>query len=148
MFFGRHEATGLIDSGASTDFIDSSFVRCCELTLAPSSRSIKLADGSLVNAQGQAVTTCGLVAAKGDPIPYAATFTATPLEGYDMILGMSWLRAHDPLIGWNSRSITVRPLGTKVQRLIRPLECLSEEPIVAWPLSRSRDFAAPTGGGR
>ena len=131
MFFGRHEATGLIDSGASTDFIDSSFARRCELTLTPSSRSIKLADGSLVNAQGQAVTTCGLVAVKGAPIPYAATFTATPLEGYDMILGMSWLRAHDPLIGWNSRSITVRPLGTKVQRLIRPLECLSEEPIVA-----------------
>ena len=131
MLFGRHEATGLIDSGASTDFIDSSFAQRCNLTLTPSSRSIKLADGSLVNAQGQAVTTCGLAAAKGDPIPYAATFTATPLEGYDMILGMSWLRAHDPLIGWNSRSITVRPLGTKVQRLIRPLECLSEEPIVA-----------------
>ena len=130
-YFGRNEATALVDSGASTDFIDPAFARRCDLTLTPSSRSVKLADGSIVNAQGQVATTCGLAAAKGDPIPYAATFTATPLEGYDMILGMSWLTAHDPLIGWNSRSITIRPAGTKVQRLIRPLECLSEEPLVA-----------------
>ena len=130
-FFGSHAATALLDSGASTDFIDPAFARRCELTLTPSSRSVKLADGSLVNAQGQIATTCTLAAAKGDPIPYAATFTATPLEGYDMILGMSWLTAHDPLIGWNSRSITIRPAGTKVQRLIRPLECLGGEPSVA-----------------
>jgi len=108
-FFGQHAATALIDSGASTDFIDPAFARRCDLTLTPSSRSVKLADGSLVDAAGQVVATCGLAAAKGDPIPYSATFTATPLEGYDMILGMSWLTAQDPLIGWNNRSITVAP---------------------------------------
>ena len=64
-FFGRHQATALIDSGASTDFIDPAFARRCELTLTSSSRSVKLADGSIVDAQGQVHLTCQVDRQKG-----------------------------------------------------------------------------------
>jgi hypothetical protein len=130
-YFAGHAATLLLDSGASSEFIDPAFARRVGLTLTPSSRTVKLADGTVVNAKGQVATACTLAAAKGDPISFDATFTATPLEGYDAILGMSWLAAHDPLIGWSNRSITIRPAGTKIQRLIRPLECVDDQPNIA-----------------
>ncbi len=122
--FAGHEATLLLDSGASSEFIDPDFARRCGLELTPSDRTVKLANGSIVAAAGSTTTTCCLDAAKGAPVPFSATFTATPLEGYDAILGVSWLEAHDPLVGWRDRSITVRAPGG-VPRLIKPLECLA-----------------------
>jgi hypothetical protein len=112
-FFAGQAATLLLDSGASSEFIDPKFATRCGLTLAKSERTIKLADGAIVDAQGCVDTECSLEAAKGAAIPFTALFTATPLEGYDAILGVSWLEAHDPIIGWKNR-------------LIKPLECLED----------------------
>ena len=111
-------------------FIDAAFARQCGLTLSPSDRTIRLADGSISKVAGQTTATCSLAASKGSPIPFEAEFTATALESYDIILGMTWLVAHDPLIGWKDRSITLRTPGHP-QRTITPLECLSEESTVA-----------------
>ena len=108
-------------------FIDTDFARRCGLDLAASNRTIRLADGSIAKAAGRATATCLLEASKGSPIPFEASFTATALESYDAILGMTWLTAHDPLIGWKDRSITIRTPG-RPHRQIRPLETLSESP--------------------
>ena len=108
-------------------FIDTEFARRCGLQLDASDRTIRLADGSIAKAAGRTTATCSLDAAKGSPIPFEACFTATSLESYDAILGMTWLAAHDPLIGWKDRSITLRTPG-RPHRLIRPLERLSGEP--------------------
>ena len=126
-YFNNQVATLLLDSGATSEFIDPAFARRCGLELTPSANTVRLANGTIVPAQGQVNSACSLEAAKGDPIPFNATFTATPLEGYDAILGMTWLTKHDPIIGWSNRSITIRPAGTKIQRLIRPLECIEDE---------------------
>ena len=91
---------------------------------------MKLADGSIVSATGQVTTACELEAKTGSHIPFTSTFTATPLEGYDAILGVSWLATHDPLIGWSNRSISVRTPG-QVPRLIKPLECIEDQPRAA-----------------
>ena len=124
-------ATILVDSGASDVFIDTDFARRCGLTLKSSDRTIRLADGSTARAAGCMTATCSLEAAKGSPIPFEANFTATSLESYDAILGMTWLTAHDPLIGWRDRSITLRTPG-RPHRLIRPLESLAvDSPSVA-----------------
>ena len=111
-------------------FIDTEFARRCGLELTASDRQIRLADGSLAKAAGRTTATCSLAAAKGSPIPFEASFTATSLESYDAILGMTWLAAHDPLIGWKDRSITLRTPG-RPHRQIRPLESLSESPQMA-----------------
>ena len=129
-WFAGQKATILIDSGASDVFIDTDFARRCGYQLAASDRTIRLADGSIAKAAGRTTATCSLAAAKGSPIPFEASFTATSLESYDAILGMTWLAAHDPLIGWRDRSITLRTPG-QPHRLIRPLEALSDSPGVA-----------------
>ena len=129
-WFAGQMATILLDSGASDMFIDTDFARRCGYELAASDRTIRLADGSIAKAAGRTTATCSLAAAKGAPIPFEASFTATSLESYDAILGMTWLAAHDPLIGWKDRSITLRTPG-RPHRLVRPLESLSESPGVA-----------------
>ena len=130
-YFAGQTATILIDSGASTEFIDPDFARRCNLSLTDSDRIVKLADGTVVAALGSVATDCSLSAATGTPIVFRSTFTATPLEGYDAILGMTWLNAHDPIIGWKNRSITLRTPGSPA-RQIRPLECIeSDQPSVA-----------------
>ena len=127
-WFNGQVATILLDSGASDVFIDTEFARRCGLELTASDRQIRLADGSLARAAGRATATCSLEAAKGSPIPFEASFTATSLESYDAILGMTWLTAHDPLIGWRDRSITLRTPG-RPHRLIRPLEVIASESL-------------------
>ena len=127
-YFAGHAATLLLDSGASSEFIDPEFARRCGLTLTPSGRSVKLADGSIVAAQGQVSTACDLDAKTGPALPFTATYTATPLEGYDAILGVSWLAAHDPVIGWASRTLALAAPGGGPRRIITPLAVVDEEP--------------------
>ena len=120
-FFSGQAATLLLDSGASGQgFIDPAFAARCGLELLSSDRSIKLANGTIVPAAGQVAADYALAAASGAAIPLKSTFTATPLEGYDAILGMSWLTEHDPVIGWKNRSITIRPADGPA-RHIKPL---------------------------
>ena len=124
---GGTAATFLLDSGASTDFIDPAFAQKCGLTLSTSDRTVRLADGTVVAASGSAATTCTLASANGAPFTFNSTLTATPLGEYDAILGMSWLSTHDPLIGFRNRSITIRdPASPKKQWVLRPLEVVSD----------------------
>ena len=129
----RDESTVLmLDSGASSEFIDTEFVRRCGIPLTPSDRTIRLADGTIVPADGEAMISFTLEPSSrnGAPIPFTARFTATPLEGYDAILGMSWLDTHDPIIGWKERSIEIRTAGRKSQ-FVRPLEHDKSRPVIA-----------------
>jgi hypothetical protein len=95
----------MIDSGASSEFIDPDFARRCCLTLTPSNRTVILANGSTAKAIGQVSVTFGLTAAHDKPAePFTVTFTATPLVGYDAILGITRLERHDVKIKWNVRA--------------------------------------------
>src|SRR5665647_3531472 len=87
--FAGHTATILLDSGASSEFIDPEFARRCGLALTPSSRSVKLADGTLVAARGQVTSACELDATKGAPLTFTSTYTVTPLEGYLSLIHIS-----------------------------------------------------------
>ena len=102
----------MIDSGASAEFIDTEFARRCGLELEPSTRTIRLADGAIAPAHGQVTLSYSLVAASGQrAAPFSAAFTATPLKGYDAILGLSWLAEHDVHICWQNRTIEIRQQG-------------------------------------
>ena len=87
-YFDKQETTFMIDSGASSEFIDTEFAQRCGLTLTPSDSTIRLADGTVVPASGQTTIDFTLAAKQGESlIPCTATFTVTPLKGYDAILG-------------------------------------------------------------
>lgn len=119
-----HQAIFLLDSGASGEFIDTDFAARCGLKLTASDRTIRLADGSIADASGHVTTDWDLAPQAGAPLAFNSSFTATALSNYDAILGMSWLEAHDPLIGWRNRTITVRSPG-QPHRCVKPLECLN-----------------------
>ena len=142
-----HKSIALLDSGASgVGFIDPTFAAKCGLALTPSEHTIKLADGTIVPAAGQVSVTYHLAATTGQPIPgpFTSTFTATPLEGYDIILGVGWMAEHDIKVGWRDRSIEVRTAG-KASRHIRPLNVIRSSPSVdasllaEWP-AQSRSY--------
>ena len=121
-----HNAIALVDSGASGCFMSTLFAKKIAIDTRPSDRTIQLADGSITTADGTVTATGSLDAKKGAPIPFTEDYTLTPLESYDIILGMPWLTKHDPVIGWANRSILLRTPGT-APRAIRPLECLDEK---------------------
>ena len=121
---GSQRFTALVDSGASgSGFINPAFAARCGLALSPSANSVQLADGQCVPAAGQVAVSYTLAPTTGAPISFTSTFTATPLESYDIILGVGWLADHDVLVGWNSRSLEVRSPG-RASRHIRPLEVI------------------------
>jgi len=119
-------ATMMIDSGASSEFIDEEYARRCGLVLSPSDCTIRLADGTVTPALGQVTLSFSLGVATGKPAPvFTAVFTVTPLKGYDAILGLTWLAEHDVLVGWRNRTIEVRTDGMPSFH-IKPLECTGE----------------------
>ena len=120
----RQDARILLDSGATSEFIDSDFAKRHGLRLEPSNREIKLADGSIARAEGQVTIEWDLAAHKGAPLPFSSTFTVTSLGQYDAILGMTWLTKNDPIVGWRSRTLEIRPEAgdpLKVPRLVLSL---------------------------
>jgi hypothetical protein len=123
---GDEPCVALLDSGASgAGFIDPTFAARCGVVLGPSDRLVQLADGSTVRAAGQAEIHYTLTASKGPPVPFRSVLTATPLQGYDFVLGVGWLAEHDVLVGWRNRSLEVRTPG-RPPRHIRPMEVVDD----------------------
>ena len=88
----------LLDSGASTQFISSDFVRAHNLPVHPLENKLRvvMADGRMVLASQY----CELKFAFGDFSP-TIRFVVTPLQSsFRCVLGMSFLREHNPNIDW------------------------------------------------
>jgi hypothetical protein len=124
----------MIDSGASgTGFIDPTFAARCGVALRPSTRRITLADGSAVQAAGEATITYTLSSkacqgsAETPPVRFTSTFIATPLAPYELILGVGWLAQHSATIGFRERSIQLHVDGQGEQHCIRPLSRCNDD---------------------
>jgi len=118
----------MIDSGASgMGFVDPVFVQRCGATVRPSSRRIILADGSEVQAAGEATLSYSLDAftcarkESTPPVRLTSTFIVTPLAPYELILGIGWLQQHHVSIGFREKSIQLRIDGSGPVQCIRPL---------------------------
>ena len=127
---GPHRFTALVDSGASgPGFINPTFASKIGLTLAPSRNTVQLADGTVVSAAGQVSVDYTLAPSTGASISFTSLFTTTPLESYDIILGVGRLEDHDVLVGWKQRSLEVRTPG-RAPRHLRPIEVIAgTEPV-------------------
>jgi len=119
----------MVDSGASgMGFVDPLFVRRCGAPVRLSSRRIVLADGSEVQAAGEATLSYSLQAftcgskEHTPPVRFTSTFIVTPLAPYELILGVGWLERHHAHIGFRERSIQLRVDGVGPQQCICPLE--------------------------
>ena len=105
---GGHTASILIDSGASLDFINRSFVEKYGLCITPSSicDRVRLADGSTrtCNTATTALVSLGEFSAPRQ-------LHIVELGTQDVILGQAWLRDLNPDIDWRTQSIRARTQG-------------------------------------
>ncbi|SOV09705.1 uncharacterized protein UDID_19292 [Ustilago sp. UG-2017a] len=97
----------MIDSGATTNFIDSRFVTLHSppLTSKPLTETLLLADGKTQVIISKEVQLSCLVA---ELFPSDITFQVTDLGLCPIILGLPWLKGANPSIDWKSGNITMR----------------------------------------
>jgi len=99
-----HPATVMIDSGSTGNFINSSFVRACNISTSPSkNRIVTLATGAN-ESSSRVVAKAPIVleSYKGN-----IDLMVLPLAGYDAILGMQWLKYHKASIDCSSNSVHI-----------------------------------------
>jgi len=106
---GMHDNTtvnAMIDSGATEDFIDQEFCNKCQIrtTKAKNPREIYLADGE-PSSMGP-VTHIATVPIDIGAHKEITTFQVARLQNHEVILGMPWLKNHNPRIDWGQGKIT------------------------------------------
>ena len=96
----------IVDSGATDDFIDSEVCKKhgIKMIRAKNPRAIYLADGK-PSAMGP-VTHMMEVPIDVSNHRELATFQVVNLQHHKVILGMPWLREHNPTIDWRDKKIT------------------------------------------
>ena len=96
----------MIDSGATEDFIDQEVCNKhgIKMIRAKNPREIYLADGK-PSTMGP-VTHMTKVPMDISSHRELATFQVANLQNHEVILGMPWLRKHNPTIDWNDKKIT------------------------------------------
>ena len=96
----------MIESGASSQFIDLDFARSLNLNLNLKNKpeDLVLADG-LMSKVGQITHTCTLNLTIDQHLE-TLTFQVTKLAGWNLIVGKLWLRRHNPRIDWCLNTIT------------------------------------------
>ena len=104
----KHKAVVMVDSGSTGDFISEEFVqrnklvsRCYE-----NQKKVWLADGKehTIKCYVESNVTLGNLTEK-------AELAVIPLVGYDLIVGIPWLKRHSPVIDWNTNMVSVHVNG-------------------------------------
>ncbi len=108
VFFRNQPFKALVDSGATTNFIALHHVSPLSLTPV-----FTLTSGidSLV---GKELVLVGQAKAYSfsfdlDSSPYTELFVGAPYADYNLVLGLPWLRKHNPDINWKKGTLTPRP---------------------------------------
>jgi transposase InsO family protein/predicted aspartyl protease len=97
----RIKARSLIDTGATSLFVSSNFVRANQLpTFECKTRTCRMADGSVAQINRQALITTTI----GDHVDQALYYV-TSLHNYDTVLGLSWLEVHNPSLDFVDRTV-------------------------------------------
>jgi len=96
----------MIDSGATEDFIDREVCNKhgIKMIKAKNPREIYLADGK--PSAMSPVTHMTKVSMDISSHRELVTFQVANLQSHEVILGMPWLREHNPTIDWNDKRIT------------------------------------------
>ena len=97
--------SAMIDSGASTQFLDLDFAvkNNLPLNLKPKPETLIVVDGREATSQLTHSCTMNLTI---DQHLETLTFQVTKLAGWDMILGKIWLKKHNPVIDWTRNTVT------------------------------------------
>ena len=96
----------MVDSGCSTNAIDLQFLQNHHLALIPKSKplQITMADGS--DSVGGSITHQVSSELVIGPHREMLTLDVTKIHSYPIILGIPWLKLHDPWIQWSTHRLT------------------------------------------
>lgn len=100
--------TALLDSGATTNFINENFVREHHIQThnLPSPRPLFNVNGTL-NKAGTVNSYASLKLTIGEHTEQIP-FTVTNIGNDNAIIGLTWLRKHNPNINWKDGHITLK----------------------------------------
>lgn len=95
----------MIDSGATGTFISKAFVELYGLTTRKKERPAKLtlfdrSNAGLITHQVEAVL-------KFNGLDQRLTFDVTSMQGYQVVLGLPWLKTFNPTINWIDETIII-----------------------------------------
>ncbi len=132
--------TALLDSGASGNFIDSEFVGQLHLVLTPcnSSLAVEALDGRPLGKGGILRLTESVTLRIGTLHSESIQLYVIRSPTHPLILGLPWLRTHDPHISWREGQIT--EWGPTCQE--RCLSKITRNPL-ATPTSTSDAISIP-----
>ena len=105
-------SVALLDSGASSSFIDIAFVRAHGVPVVnlPKPILVEAIDGRVLSSGAITQATIPLVLRVGshqEELPFY--LIASPR--HPIVLGLTWLEAHNPTVDWCNRSVTFREPG-------------------------------------
>ena len=97
--------SAMIDSGASTQFIDLDFAvkNNLPLTLKATPETLIVVDGR--QAESQLTHACTLALTVIQHLE-TLTFQVTKIAGWNVILGKTWLKRHNPVINWTKNTVS------------------------------------------
>ena len=101
--FGQ-EVRALIDSGATRCFISPASVTRCGLSVESHHTFLELGDGKKVLSRGQAIDVPVVTSGYTEKMNLTVSRL---LHGVDIMLGMTWLKAADPIIRWSTRIVYI-----------------------------------------
>lgn len=108
--FHNNVYQALINSGASTNFIDKRFVQTFNLKTMKIEESIPL---YLFNTAGQRIIIekeANILVNFQKPFRHTLLrLLVTDIGSYPIVLGITWLQEHNPSISWETLSVTTRP---------------------------------------
>lgn len=112
----RAKAVALLDCGATGNFVSESFVRQNGLKPQECPLQVCLADGRTSDSVG---IVRNLRVRIGTYVELM-DLIVTPLQGYDLILGMAWLEEYNPPVDWRGKSLTLTDKNGRVHKLHCP----------------------------
>jgi hypothetical protein len=129
----RIKAKTLLDTGASSPFVSSNFVRIHNLPRIKLAltKTMRMADSSPVEIS-EAVNLSQRISTHTDQCLHYIT----PIHNYDIVLGMSWLEEHNPDIDFASRTINFNKHSCLAQ-------CLPGKPCII-TVDRKGDVYQPS----
>ncbi len=94
----------LIDCGSTTNFVSETFVKSNHIATSNTANAqvVKLADGGTTSVNKVAPNVHLFLAGRD----FCETLLVFPIDSYDIILGMPWLRRHKPVVDWETGQLT------------------------------------------
>jgi len=112
---GPIRAKALIDCGAQSNFMDQLWAKqYLDDAKDTGPRKVKALDGHQIQSYGARKLMLSTTDDNQLTRQTMHVFEAVSIEGYDIILGLPWLRATNPIMDWQARTWTYRE-ATKVE---------------------------------